>query len=172
MTDQLDSDFREEEKPRPGFLTTLCVLTFIWTGLSIIGSLFSLIKGRQSEEQLLTAKIQLTEAMSQMKKMNMDGLADFYEKLILMSENVNANFYLSLCTSLIVVGIGLFGALKMFKGVKIGFHLYIIYSLLSIASVYVYINPANVPTVMIVVNTIIAAIFVFMYSRNLHWMNK
>ncbi|MBL1280297.1 MAG: hypothetical protein COA33_008505 [Fluviicola sp.] len=169
MTDQLDLD---QPQPRPGFLTTLCVLTFIWTGLSILGSFFSLAWGKQSAEQMMASKVELTKQMSEMKRLGMDGFADFFEKLILMGEESNNNFYIGIFVSLVVVGIGLFAALKMWNGFKIGFHLYIVYSLLSVVAIYSTVSPSNVPSFIIIVSLILSGLFVFLYSRNLHWLNK
>jgi len=172
MTDQLDSDFREEQKERPGFLTVLCVLSFIATGLGILSGLYTLISGKQNEEQMLESKVQLTKSISDMKRLGMDSWVDMMEKIQAMSIDINNNFYLAAFISLIIAALGLYGVIKMFKGYKIGFHLYIIYSLLSVASLYIYVSPANVPSIIVIINLIIAAIFIFMYSRNLHWMNK
>ena len=165
MTDQLDTNLNQEQ-PRPGFLTTLCILTFIWTGLSILGSLFSFVSGKQSSEQMTATRVELTKQMSEMKELGMDGFADFFEKIILMSEESNNNF------SLVVVCIGLFSALKMLKGYKIGFHIYIIYSLLSVGAIYTTVSAANVPSIIIIINLILSGLFVFLYSRNLHWLTK
>ena len=171
MTDQLDSDFREE-KERPGFLTVLCVLSFIATGLSLVFGIINLIGGKQNEEQMLESKVQLTKSISEMKKLGMDSWVEMMEKIQAMSVDINNSFYLAAFVSLLISALGLYGVIKMFKGYKIGFHLYIIYSLLSVASLYIYVSPANVPSIVVIINLIIAGLFVFMYSRNLHWMNK
>lgn len=171
MTDQLDTEFNQE-KPRPGFLTVLCVLSFIATGLSLFFGVINLFSGKQSEEQMIDSKVALTQSIGELKKLGMDSWVDMMEKLQAMTVDVNNNFYLAAIVTLLISGLGLFAVYKMFKGFKLGFHMYIIYSLISVAGIYLYVSPAHVPSFMIIVNLIISALFVFLYSRNLHWMNK
>ena len=172
MADQLDENYTEEAKERPGFLTVICVLSFIATGIGFLSGLASLIRGKQSEEQMLEGKVAITKSISDLKKIGMDGFVDFMEKTQAMSVDINNSFYLATAIALFVSALGAFGVYKMFMGYKLGFHIYIIYCLVSVASLYIYIAPANIPSFLIIFNLIISAIFIFMYSRNLHWMNK
>lgn len=168
--DTLDN-FNEENEPRPRFLTVLCILTFIATGMSLVAGLFNLlITGKQSEEEMLNAKIAMTESISQLREMGMTGLVDMMEKFERMSVQINDNFYLVAVIGLVTAGLGLFGAIKMWKGFKIGFHVYIIYNLITIGGVYTYVSPENVPSIVVIINLILSGIFIFMYSRNLKWL--
>jgi len=92
------------------------------------------------------------------------------EKIDRMSVEVNENFYFVAVFGLIVTIIGLYSALKMWKGSKLGFHIYIIYNLISIGGIYLYVSPANIPTIFVVFNVILSGIFILMYSRNLKWL--
>lgn len=168
--DEFELDSAENRGPRPGFLTVLCVLSFISTGLGLLSGLFTIASGPQSEEQMLDAKVAMTKSISELKDLGMDSFVDMMEKLQLMTEQVNENFYLSSIITLITVGLGLFGVIKMWQGFKLGFHLYIGYCLLTIAGLYIYVSPANIPTMVVVWNLIFSALFVFLYSRNLKWM--
>lgn len=167
--DTLDN-INEENEPRPRFLTVLCILTFISTGLSLVFGLFNLIKGRQSEEAMLDAKVALAQSTSQMREIGWTSFVDMMEKFERMSVEINANFYLAGTIGLITAGLGLYGALKMWKGFKIGFHSYIIYNLLAIGGIYLYVSPGNVPTIVVIINLILSGVFILMYSRNLKWM--
>lgn len=167
--DTLDNINEEEQRPR--FLTVLCILTFISTGFSIVAGLYNLVFiGKKSEEAMLDAKVEMAQAIDQLREVGMTSLVDMMEKIERMSVEVNNNFYLSSLITLLTVGIGLFGAFKMWKGFKIGFHLYIIYNLLAVGAIYLYVSPGNIPSFIIIVNVILSAVFVFMYSRNLKWM--
>lgn len=168
--DTLDN-INDENAPRPKFLTVLCILTFISTGMSLVSGLYNLaFVGKQSDEQMLDTKVQLTKSISDMKEMGMTGFAEMMEKINRMTIEINENFYLASMISLVTVGIGLFGAIKMWKGFKLGFHLYIVYNLLVVGAIYLYVSPQNIPSVVVITNIILSAIFVFMYSRNLKWM--
>jgi hypothetical protein len=68
---------------------------------------------------------------------------------------------------IIWVVIGAFGAFQMWNGKKLGFHIYIIYSLLEIAQMYLFTSASNIPMLVIVYYIIISGIFIILYSRNL-----
>ncbi|MCH2230642.1 MAG: hypothetical protein MK105_09880 [Crocinitomicaceae bacterium] len=168
--DEFELDDTQNRGPRPGFLTVLCVLSFIATGLGVLTNVFNFVSGPQSEEQMLEAKVALTQSISTLKDAGMTSFVDLMDKIQAMSEQVNENFYLAAVISLITVAIGLFGVIKMWQGFKVGFHLYIGYCLLSIAGLYIYVSAENIPTMVVVWNLILSALFVFLYSRNLKWM--
>jgi len=119
---------------------------------------------------MLASKVQMTQSMTQLKEVGMYSLSDMMAKIQAMAEQINENFYLATIIALISTGLGLFSIVKMWKGDRLGFHLYIVYSLISIAGLYLYVSPQNIPSVVIVFNLIVSGIFILMYSRNLKWM--
>lgn len=168
----MENELTQQEEKRPTFLVVLCILTFINTGLNILTSLVQLISGPTSEEQLLQEKVELTKAANEMKDTGMDALANMMEQLQAMTADIQANFYIAMTVALVAPLIGLFGALKMWKGEKLGFHLYIIYNLIAVGGIYLYVSPQNIPSLSIIFGLLLSGIFIFMYSRNLHWMKK
>lgn len=163
-------EINQQEEKRPTFLTVLCILTFINIGINMLTLLFQLAVGPSSEEEVLAERVELTKATSQLEEAGMDGFAGMMDQLMAMTAEIQESFYLAMIVSLVTYLIGLFGALKMFQGQKIGFHLYIIYSLLAVGGVYLYISPQNIPSISIIFGLILSGIFVFMYSRNLSWL--
>lgn len=162
----------QKEQPRPVFLVVLCVLSFISTGLGVASGLINFLIGPSSEEALIDGKVQLMESVNQLRDAGMHSLADVMEKLQWMTEDINQNFYLASSISLLVVALGLYSVVRMWKGYRLGFHLYIAYNLLAVVGMYAYVSPANIPSVLVVFNLTISALFVFLYSRNLHWIKK
>lgn len=160
----------EQRPSRPGFLTVLCILSFITVGLNVILLVVQLFGGKPSEEAMLQERVELTAQITEMEDLGMNSLAGFLEQALALAEEVNQNFFLAMSVSLITYLVGLFGVLKMWKGHKLGFHLYIIYCLMAVGGIYLYVSPSNVPSIGVIVNMILSGIFVFMYSRNLHWM--
>ena len=159
-----------EDEKRPSFLTAICVLSFITIGSNLIFGFIGLFSGPQSDEELLQAKVDLAKTSSELKTAGLESWVDVLDQLDRMTLEINDSFYLASILGLIVALIGLFGVLKMWQGMKMGFHLYIIYSLISVVSVYLYVSPANIPSFVIIFNLLISGLFIFMYSRNLHWM--
>lgn len=159
-----------EDEKRPSFLTAICVLSFITIGSNLIFGFIGLFSGPQSDEELLQAKVDLAKTSSELKSAGLESWVDVMDQLNRMTVEINDSFYLASILGLIVALIGLFGVLKMWQGMKMGFHLYIIYSLISVVSVYLYVSPANIPSFVIIFNLLISGLFIFMYSRNLHWM--
>lgn len=161
-----------ENEPRPGFLTVISVLSFISIGLNILFGIIAIFSGPQSKEEILDGKVEMTKSISELKKIGMDSMVEMMEKLNRMTVEVNDSFYLAGILGLLIAFLGLFGVYRMWNGIKVGFHMYIIYSLVSVVSLYLYVSPSNIPSAVIVFNLLISGLFIFMYSRNLHWMKK
>lgn len=161
-----------EEKKRPTMLTVLAVLSFVYIGISIISNFFQLIRGPFNEDELYEMKVQSAKQITEMKTLGADWAVDILEKSQRMIEDLNSSFYLAISISIIVFIVGLFGVIMMLKQRKLGFHLYIVYNILAVGIVFTYVSPANVPAIATIFNVIIAGLFIFLYSRTLHWLTK
>lgn len=167
--DQLEEQKKNEQ--RPTFLTVLCVLSFVFIGLSLLFGLFGIASGPMNEEQLLETTVQMTKSADEMRSLDMESFAVMMEQIGRMSVSINNHFYANGLVSIVVMVIGLFGIIKMMQGNKLGFHLYIIYSLLSIGQLYIFVSPADIPSFVVIWNLLFSGLFVFMYSRNLKWLS-
>ncbi len=49
MMNEIDNEMIQQEEQRPTFLTVLCILTFITTGLSIFSAISSFLSGPLSD---------------------------------------------------------------------------------------------------------------------------
>jgi len=97
-----------EENKRPGFLTFLCILTFIGSGLSLLSHLLSPI----------VAPLAL-EIMRESSFASIPGMIEAYEQIL---EVPVWQFYVfAFCSATSIIG-----AVYMMKMKKIGFHLYTI----------------------------------------------
>ena len=160
------------QEKMPKFLLVLLILTLINTGLAILGGITGLLMGKPSEKEILASKVQMAKSIVELKKANLEYFVDLLQKIEGITDAMYANFLMYNLLASFVAATGILAALMMFKRMKLGFHCYIIYSFLSILSVYAFVAPSNVPTILIVANTIFAGLFVFMYSRNLQWLTK
>ena len=171
---EFNTDFIDEGTPikpkRPQFLTVLCILTFISTGMDLLSGFPKLLNGPLSAEQMDDQKVEMLKSIAQLRKVEMDSFAVMIEKLIRMMEGLNAHFYAATVVALMVLMAGLTAAILMWTGRKIGFHVYIAYSLASAMQVYLFVSPSNIPSIIIILNVLVSGLFVFLYSRNLKWL--
>jgi hypothetical protein len=99
-----------EENKRPGFLTFLCVLTFIGSGFMLLSNLIMPVIAPVMVEMLRNSS-------------PFPGAFEAYEKIL---ETPIWQFYLSA----LFCAISILGAIYMLKMKKIGFHIYVISQLI------------------------------------------
>ena len=160
----------EEEKKRPALLLVLAILSFISIGFSIIATVIGLAGGPLSEEEIISQRVEMTKSKTEMRKAGMDGMVSFFDKLEGMLEDTNDNFYPSKGVMLVTDFLGLFGVIFMLRRRKLGFHMYIMYSLLALGGMLLYVSPGNIHISIPIMNVIFAGLFIFLYSRTVHWM--
>ena len=171
MSDEFSNERIEAEK-RPGFLKAISIMSFVGIGLSLISSFAGLFSAKQTEEQLLTEKVAMSKAIKDLQELGMDSWVHFIRQLQEMNVEINEHLLLANGLSIVVGLIGLLGVIKMWNGFKVGFHIYIIYSLFSVGVIYLYVSPVNIPSIIIIFSSVLSLIWILMYSRNLHWMKK
>ena len=171
---ETDIVFENDKQPTkaPIFLFVLVILTLLNTGLAFLGGVFSLVVGKPSEKEILAAKVSMAKPIIELRKLEMDYFVDVFTKLEAINDAMYANFIMFNLLAVFIAGIGAASAFMMLKRMKLGFHAYIVYSFLSILSVYAFVAPVNVPSILILTNAILAGLFVFLYSRNLKWLTK
>ena len=171
---ETDLAFENDKQPTsaPIFLIVLVILTLINTGLALLGGVFSLVVGKPSEKEILASKVQMAKPIIELRKLEMDYFVDVFTKLEAINDAMYANFIMFNLLGIFIALIGAASALMMLFRMKLGFHAYIVYSFLSILSVYAFVAPVNVPSILILTNAIFAGLFVFLYSRNLKWLTK
>ncbi|MFK7783657.1 MAG: hypothetical protein AB8B56_01005 [Crocinitomicaceae bacterium] len=135
MDQQLDDDFTLSEdtsvveKKRPGFLTVLCILTFVGSGFGIISGLIGFTGYNSVESQLNNASIGnplAQEMFNNLDVARIQALQDW------------ANI-LGLIASILCLA----GALIMFNMKKIGFFSYVLGQAVSVYAAYVGISIIN-----------------------------
>ena len=161
---------------RPKFLLVISILSFVNIGVSMLTSLFGVLGGKPSSEELEAAKLQFAnsheqlDALAKSEKVDMSYWSDVLTKLEIMSDNMYANFSMYNSLILLVAIFALLAVYLMFTGKKLGFHFYIGYCFLYVIQSYFFTAPSDVPTFVIVLNILYGGIWVFLYSRNLKWM--
>lgn len=163
-------DTIQERMKRPVFLTVLCILTFVSTGYGILSGILIGISGKPSTEFIQEQQVKTAIMADEFRSTGFLYFADVMDKLGRMQTQVFENNSLHAAVTVVVSIVGLFGAWLMFKGRKLGFHFYIMYSIASVAAIYLIASAVNISSFYVIVNLVFAGIFVFMYSRNLKWL--
>lgn len=164
-------DLNSYDQPkRPVFLTVLSVFSLIAIGFGILSSFLGLFAGPLSSEELEMTLASSAQSAEQLKSMGEADWAETIYKIMNLVVYTNANFYVDKLLNLVIYSIGLVGVVSMLRLRKIGFHFYIVYNILALFSIYASAPIDEVPTFYLGFFGVIAAIFVFMYSRMLRYL--
>jgi hypothetical protein len=167
------NEFKQPQKSRiPQLLLVTGIISLLGTGSTILSSLMSIILGKPSPEEITESKLELARSLEQVEKNDVQFLEELIRNLQIMLDAMYQNFFLYTFVAALVAGVGLAGIIFMFKRKELGFHLYIIYSLLYVAQSYLFVSPANVPLVLVLTNLGISGIFIYIYSRSLNWFRN
>ena len=154
------SDNLENEQPllptpvkRPSGLTFICILTFVFSGLMFISSSFDSIYYNYLPEFIKSSSVSTLIS-------GIEGLAETMKAMM----EVNIWYYIF---NAILFGISLAGAFLMFRLKKVGFHLYTVSQILLLIVPLIYLPGFKTD----IANTVITAIFIFLYYTNLRIMN-
>ncbi len=166
-------EFGEVQKPkRPTFLLVLCILSFVYIGLSWISTLTSFISGPLNDEDLKLQRIEIAKILEPIKTSGDNSVAETLNTFIRMTEGINENFYAFNLVYLVVIALGFIAVFFMFQGKRLGFQLYIGYGLFNILRYYLFLPAADIISFLIVWELFFASLFTILYSRNLHWMDN
>lgn len=171
----MEQEFNAEIEPnqpekRPRMLTVLCVLSFIAIGFSMIGLFITLASGKPTAEQVESTYLQSQQMAGQLRSSGTVWAAEFIEQAAELASYQQKNYWQTVGMNALTTVSGFIGVLRMFKGRKLGFHLYIVYNLLSVGGSF-FILPSHMiqmPTV--IMSLIFSGLFVYLYSKNLHWL--
>jgi hypothetical protein len=155
---------------RPMGLLVVCILSWVHIGFSFVVSAFQMLTGPLSDKQLESSQADLRGAVLEMKNSGVDALAEIIEKLGNMTHILNEHHYQALSLTLFGLIIGFVGVSMMFLGRKIGFHLYIIYSIYSIGQIYLFFSAAEIPSLITWFGLIVSGIFIALYAKHLKWL--
>jgi hypothetical protein len=154
---------------RPVFLTVLVVLTWLWAGISIMNAFTAMVSGPVSDEIMQEQELKAAESIAEMKELGQD---DFIHLIELGTERmrfVNEQAFQKNYLIILVVGIlGAIAGYMMWTLKKVGFHLYILYSLIYVGMSYLIYPLDMIINIEIYFNLFVAGLFVLLYSRNLH----
>ena len=170
MIEIKDASANEPREKRPTVLSILFVMTMISTGWQLLGFVAGVLSGKASSEDIENVKLKYADLINLLKGYGSDE--DF--EPILRMENVEIaiveNLQFFSFFGILFAAVGLYGALKMYQGLKQGFHFYIIYSFLSLIHYHLVISASEIPLYVLAVNGGLSLFLIYLYSRYLNWM--
>jgi hypothetical protein len=156
-------DFPEQKK-LPDMLNVLTILTFIWSGLSIILALLGYVKAPENYAAMVKAQDKLDEMPSFVKKMMGPDPVGMSLKML---DNRVAITLLSLAGA----GLCLYGALQMRKLKKGGFSVYILGDIVPLIGTLIFLGTGTLGTFGSILGLVILLIFILLYATQLKYMS-
>ena len=164
---------KSSPKKRPVFLIVLLVLTSLSLLTTLFTGVFPLATGPMNDEQLQKEELNMAKSKSEMNKLFddeemkqalSDGLDLGFTKITFIHKKA---FWIYHFLQFIAFGLGAAAVYFMFRLKKIGFHLYIIYCLISAAQVYLVFPKELIVTSEFVTGFLVSGVFVLLYAMNL-----
>lgn len=153
---------------RPTALIVFGILSWLSLGLGLIGVVSNALSGPPTDEDIRQQEIemlsQLTPEMVLESGWVVSETVDFLK-------TTQVKFGLLTAITFVEVIIGLIAVIMMFKLRKIGFHLYIVYSLIALGYWILFFGHNTLGTIMAVLSGIISGIFILLYASQLKHMN-
>ena len=148
----------EEPKKLPETLNVISILTFVGSGVAILGQIYSFFKAQSTYDQIAQNQDKMDQAPEFLKKlMGPDPVG--------MARKTLENRTPMLILAIVAAALCIFGALQMRQLKKIGFPIYVIGELLPIVAYYIFIGQMGVFT--LVFSLLINGAFIIMYATQL-----
>lgn len=158
------------QKERPTFLTVLCILTWIGSGLVFIGQLFTLATAGLRKGITDLAEEGIDEAMMELEA-DSSGMGSIISNF--MGQGMQALENLTEIALIKMAGLALviIGAVIMWKLKKTGFYLFIGGKLVIIIGVFILMGGSGLAVMSIMGSLVVALAFGIMYGVNLKAMD-
>ena len=166
------SNAKNNNSKIPRVLLITGIISILGTLPTILAGIQAAIKGRPQEEEVVRTKLELAKSLEEIQKYKLDYLEDLIRNLQIMMDAMFDNFVAYNLVSAAVAAVGLTGVVFMLLRKELGFHLYIIYSLLYVGQSYIFVPPSNVPLIFVILNFLFSGLFIFLYSLSLKWLRK
>lgn len=173
MTDFLNSNEVQDQQTiskRPVFLLVLVILSSINISISTLGAVGAMLGGKPDKAMVKNAKLDFANIREQLEKAQAEDFIYIVDQMEGVTLNMFKHFQAYNGVQFFVLVFGLTGVILMYQRKKLGFHFYIIYSLGLVVLPYLFNPITGIPTILTIVGILYGALWVFLYSRNLHWL--
>jgi hypothetical protein len=171
MTDfEIPEEHAETKKKRPVFLLVLVILSSINIGVATLGALSGMLGAKPDKVMIKSAKLEFANMREQLEEGGAGNFTYLIDQMEGVTNNMFKHFQAYNSIQFLVLVLGLLGVVLMYRGRKLGFHFYIIYSLGLVVLPYIFNPITGIPTILTIVGILYGGFWVFLYSRNLHWL--
>jgi hypothetical protein len=161
-----------EAPKRPVFLLVLVIMSSINIGISTMGALSAILGAKPDASMIKEAQLDFAKMRDQLEAANGSDFIYIVDQMESVTMNMFAHFHTYNSIQFIFLLLGLTGVILMFQRKRLGFHFYIVYSLGLVLLPYFFNAMQQIPTILTIVGVLYGALWVFLYSRNLHWVNQ
>jgi hypothetical protein len=155
-----------ETKKLPGAINVLTILTFIGSGLGVLGGIWNCIKAQDNYE-----KIQKLMNSDELEKMPAFARSMINQDALEVARKSFENRIPILMASLICLAFCIYGAMQMRKLKDAGFWLYAVGEALPFAITYLFIGTAAY-TMFMWIAIAISLLFIALYASQRKYLNK
>ncbi|RFC54631.1 hypothetical protein [Brumimicrobium aurantiacum] len=157
----------------PKGLRILLILSSIYIAFTLIGALQQLLGGPLTEVQIEEQAADIYGGLAQLEDEGFGSdLKEMAETMINSAIYTNNEvFYLNYTLRLIESLIGAIAIVLMFQLKRIGFHVYIIYSIFPVIAMYLTMPQEFILTMSVVSLLLIGALFSLLYGRHIKHLN-
>ncbi len=160
----------EPKKSRPKFLLVLVVLSTINIVFSTIGTLGAVFGVKPDQQLIDKLEKDFATMREQFSAIGGDQFIGLINQMEEMAMNLFDHFQSYNTLQLLFLILGLYGVRLMYLAKRLGFHFYILYCLGLLLMPYLFNPFSTVPVIFTIFGILYSGLWVFLYSRNLHWM--
>jgi hypothetical protein len=168
----IDIESNLETPKRPVFLLVLVIMSSINIGISTMGSLSAILGAKPDASMIKEAQLDFAKMRDQLEAANGSDFIYIVDQMETVTMNMFVHFHTYNSIQFIFLLLGLTGVILMFQRKRLGFHFYIVYSLGLVLLPYFFNSMQQIPTILTIVGVLYGALWVFLYGRNLHWVNQ
>lgn len=167
MTEELDAQQTSEAPKRPTFLTVLCILTFVWSGYTVLTSLLGIFTSNSfDQEEWQEISVQVSGAMDQADSQTQDVMEMAMDAVASTIEAGIENAVMLGVVGFLAAALSFFGAFQMFKLKKMGYYLYILSKVVGVFIPLMLLGVNLITGFMYGIGGFIAIVGIILYGVN------
>ena len=163
IDNEFGTDSQSMKERRGTFLLVLCILSFIFTGISLFNSTYTFVDG----EAKFGEKIDLIN-----EGVGVPFLDQAMAEAIPELELILANFSNYHIANTLLFIIGILAVTLMFKLKKVGFYIYIFYSVLALFIQNLFLGELPSNTLTLTFGGFVSIVFILLYAKNTNRMTE